>query len=143
MLLDLQQVGSLFALDQALGRVEDLALDHKGGLPGLHAVVLVDEVRRRRPHPVNVLELVLHVHDDLLLQPHLVLLHALQVELDDLGLHLGAVAQICALLLFKPAELVEDFFGLVKLVVFLKRELDGALLAHLLHLNQHAHSQTA
>ena len=70
-------------------------------------MVLVDEVRRRRPHPVNVLELVLHVHDDLLLQPHLVLLHALQVKLDDLWLDLGAVTKVRTLLLLELPELVE------------------------------------
>ena len=132
---------ALLALDEALGRIKDLSLDHQRGLPTLHPLVFSRELGGLRPHARYVLERVLQVIDDLLLVSLLFSFDLLDV-VSDLGFGVGALLKLLRdqlLFLFQLFFSAEQLLHAGQLIVIFYFKLHVLLL--LLHLQYHSEGE--
>ena len=98
LLLILHSIGAFLALNKTLRWVKDLALDRQRGLPSVHAVFFILELRRRWPHPIDMLKVLFKTSDNIFCQLIFLLFVGLELLVEDL-LRLNFLEK-CALLLF-------------------------------------------
>lgn len=87
LLLKIEILDSKLALGEAFGRVEDLLFDHERCLPSFHPLCFVGEAGSLRPHSMDVLVLMLQLHNQLVLLPVLVMRHVSLEFMDLLRFH--------------------------------------------------------